>query len=312
MPGFRYKLGVNHTKYNAMDWKAINFDWNQTRAFLVTAREGSFSAAANALELSQPTLSRQVAALEASLNVVLFEKSSRGLVLTPVGEELLMHATRMSEAALDLSLTATGSANDLQGTVCISASEINAGYLLPELVLNIQQKYPAIRIEILAANEVSDLRRREADIAIRALRPKQLDLIAKKIRNQQWGLFASKELVSSTGPLDSMPALEKAKYISFDQSNTLIAHFAKENLHVTEENIVVVAQNMMVGMQLIKLGAGIGVLPIDIGQQQAQLQRVAPDLIEFDVENWLVTHSELRTNRRIRAVYDCLAKALAA
>lgn len=295
----------------AMDWKAINFDWNQTRAFLVTAREGSYSAAASVLELSQPTLSRQVAALESSLNVVLFEKSNRGLVLTPVGEELLLHATRMSEAALDISLTAAGNANTLQGSVCISASEINAGYLLPELVLQIQQEYPAIRIEILAANDVSDLRRREADIAIRALRPKQLDLIVKKLRNQQWGLFASKEFVSTNGSLSSMPALEKAKYISFDPTNTIIDHFAKENLHITDENIVAVSQNMLVGMQLIKLGAGIGVLPIDIGQQQTQLERIADELIEFDVENWLVTHSELRTNRRIRVVYDHLAQALA-
>jgi len=285
-------------------------DWNQTRAFLTTANKGSYSAAASVLGVSQPTLSRQVAALEESLQVVLFEKSGRGLILTPTGKVLLEHATRMGEAAMDMSLAAMGSSSELHGNVCISASEILAGYLLPDLALKLSTKHPEIRIEILAANETSDLREREADIAIRSFRPKQLDLITRKLRLQYWGLYASKEYLEHHGAFDSKAALESGRFIGFDQSNSLIKHFEAQNLQVSPQNFVVVANNMMVAMELIKNGTGIGVLPVDIGNRQAGISRVADKLVEFEVENWLVTHSELRTTRRIRLVYDFLVEAL--
>lgn len=293
-----------------MDWKATQFDWNQTRAFLITAKEGSFSAAASAMELSQPTVSRQVAALEEALHVVLFEKSGRGLVLTPTGKELLEHAHRMGEAAADFSLAASGNSTSLQGSVCISASELVAGYILPKLVLKLRLAYPEIRIEILASNDTSDLRRREADIAIRSFRPSQLDLIAKKLCTQYWGLYASTDFLAKHGALDSVTALENASFIGLDQSDSLIKHLATRNLHISESNIAVVAQNMLVAMELIKLGIGIGILPIDIGESQSDIGRVASGTVQFDVDNWLVTHSELRTNNRIRVVYDFLSSEL--
>lgn len=295
-----------------MDWKSTNFDWNQTRAFLITATEGSFSAAAAAMDVSQPTVSRQVSALEETLQVVLFEKSGRGLVLTPTGKELLQVAKRMGDAASELSLAASGSSSTLHGSVCISASEISAGYTLPALVLKLQNTYPEIRIEILAANDASDLRRREADIAIRAFRPSELDLIGKKLKTQNWGLYASTAFLKRNGPLEDVSGLERAGFIGYDQSDTIINHLAKQNLRISQENIVVVAQNMLVAMELIKNGTGIGVLPIDVGENQPGIQRVANKLIQFDVENWLVTHSELRTNRRIQVVYDFLGKELSA
>ena len=205
-----------------MNWTATKFDWNQTRAFLITAKEGSFSAAAAAMELSQPTVSRQVAALEETLKVVLFEKSGRGLVLTPTGKELLEHAHRMGEAASDISLAASGKSSSLQGSVCVSASEIVAGYILPKLVLKLHNAYPEIRVEILASNDTSDLRRREADIAIRAFRPSQLDLIGKKLSTQYWGLYASTDFLTTHGSLESVNALEKASFIGLDHSDLLI------------------------------------------------------------------------------------------
>jgi DNA-binding transcriptional LysR family regulator len=293
-----------------MDWTANKFDWNQMRAFLITAEEGSFSAAADAMGLSQPTVSRQVAALEETLHVVLFEKSGRGLVLTPTGKELLEHAHRMGEAASDIALVASGKSTSLQGSVCISASEIVAGYILPKLTLKLHHAYPEIRIEILASNEASDLRTREADIAIRSFRPNQLDLIGKKLKTQYWGLYASTDFMTTHGSLDSISELENAKFIGFDQSDTLIKHLAKQNVQITETNIVVVAQNMLIAMELLKIGTGIGILPIDIGDSQPNIQRVASQIVQFDVENWLVTHSELRTNRRIQIVYDFLGNEL--
>lgn len=295
-----------------MDWTAINFDWNQTRAFLVTAKEGSFSAAAKAIGQSQPTLSRQVAALEEELKVVLFEKSGRGLILTPVGEELLRYAERMSDAARALSLSAAGSEDAPHGNVSISAAEIVAGHILPKLVVKLRDRHPQIRIEIQAADHASDLLRREADIAIRNFRPTELDLIGKRIGVQSWGLYASKSYVKENHPLDSAKEIEQAHFIAFDKADTLETHLAKQSLSIAKENIVAIAPSMLVGMQLIKNDVGIGVMPVDVGEGEADLQRIASDLVHFEVEYWLVTHRELRTNRRIRLVFDFLTEELIA
>jgi len=293
-----------------MDWRSANFDWNQARAFLVTAEKGSFSAAASVLQLTQPTISRQIAAFEAELSIALFEKSGRGMTLTPAGHDLLAHARTMGEAAISLSLAASGKSTSLQGDVCISSSEITAAYLLPGLVMKINQDYPEIRIEIVASNDVSDLRRREADIAVRAFRPTQLDLIVKSIGIQHWGLYASPRYVENHGPLETHKELERANYIGFDSSNKLIDQFASQGIEITQQNVSVITENMLVGIELIKAGTGIGVVPIVVGENLPNIERIAGKLIEFEVENWLVSHRELRTNQRVRAVFDYLSREL--
>ena len=149
-----------------MDWQAVAFDWNRARAFLVTAEEGSFSAAARALGMSQPTVGRQVAALEQELEVTLFERVGAGLELTAAGLDLLEHVRVMGKAASLMALAATGRAETIEGTVCISASEINAVYILPPIIERIRRTHPAVEIEIVASNNASDLRRREERIEV--------------------------------------------------------------------------------------------------------------------------------------------------
>ena len=107
-----------------MEWQSVAFDWNQVRAFLVTAEEGSFSAAARALGLTQPTLGRQVAALEDYLGVTLFERLGRSLSLTQSGLELLDHVRAMGDAASRISLTASGQSQRIEGQVCITATDV--------------------------------------------------------------------------------------------------------------------------------------------------------------------------------------------
>ena len=165
-----------------MDWRSVRFDWNRARAFLVTAEEGSLSAAARALGMTQPTLGRQVDALEEELGVVLFERAGRGLVLTPSGLELLDQVRRMGEAASGVSLTASGQAQTIAGNIRISASEIEALTLLPPIIARLRREAPGIEVEVVGSNVAADLRRREADIAIRSFRPTEPELIAKKIR----------------------------------------------------------------------------------------------------------------------------------
>ena len=149
-----------------MDWRAVSFDWNRARAFLVAAEEGSFSAAARALGSTQPTVGRQVAGLEAELDVTLFERVGKGVVLTPTGLDLAEFVRTMGDAALSLSLAAAGHSVSLEGPVCISASQIDATFTLPPIIAGLRERHPGIEIEIVATNDTSDLGRREADISI--------------------------------------------------------------------------------------------------------------------------------------------------
>ena len=134
-----------------MDWRPLRFDWNRARAFLVTVEEGSLSAAARALGMSQPTLGRQVSALEQELGIALFERNGQGLQLTPGGAQLVEHVRAMGEAAMDLSLAASGHSNSIAGRVCISATEVMAMMVLPALIKKLNQHHPSIVIELIAS-----------------------------------------------------------------------------------------------------------------------------------------------------------------
>ncbi|MCK5501414.1 MAG: LysR family transcriptional regulator, partial [Tritonibacter mobilis] len=166
-------------------------DWNHIRAFLVTAEAGSLSAAAQQLCLTQPTLSRQVAALEAELELILFERIGRKLALTQAGRQLLEHGRHMGDAASALTLTATGQAEAMDGTIRITASDILSSYVLPPILHQLRQIAPQLTIDLVAANDIHDLMRREADIAIRHIRPEQPDLIARQLPDGQAHFYAA-------------------------------------------------------------------------------------------------------------------------
>ena len=160
----------------------MNLDWNLARAFLATAERGSLSAAARQLGLTQPTLSRQVAALEAELDVTLFERIGKRLVLTETGENLLDHVRAMGEAAAAMTIAASGRGLAIEGRVRVSASDAYSAYIMPEIVERIRREAPQITLVIVSSNALSDLHRREADIAIRHVRPEADGLIGRLVR----------------------------------------------------------------------------------------------------------------------------------
>jgi len=295
-----------------MDWRAVTFDWNQARAFLVTAEEGSLSAAARALKISQPTLGRQVSALEKALGVSLFERSGRGLKLTPSGSDLLEHVRAMGAAANDLSLNATGRSKALEGSVRIAASEMMSALVLPALLRKLRLRYQRIQIEIIASDGVSDLKRREADIALRfySSGPKDPDLIGKKVGSSTGRLYATPAYLARLGAPITELTLQRADFIASDDTDLYIKHLNKRGLSLSQANFAVRAANSLVQWELTKQGVGIGVMPEALADNEPGVVRVLPDFPPFHGELWIVAHRELRASRRIRAVFDFLAKEL--
>lgn len=293
-----------------MDWRTIAFDWNQTRAFLVAAEEGSFSAAARALGLTQPTLSRQVAALEGELGVALFERVGRALTPTEAGLALLEHARAMGEAASRLSLAATGRSEAIEGQVTLTASDVMAVHRLPPALARLRQLAPGIEIEVAPSNAVRDLKRREADIAIRHVRPEQPDLYGRLIRETTAHLYASSDYLGRFGRPKRAEDLNGAEFIGFDTSGRLIDGLNERGLSLTRDNFRVVSDSGLMGWELVKRGFGVGVMVREVGETTEGVEPLLPSIVSIPVPIWLVTHRELRTNRRIRLVFDLLAETL--
>ena len=185
-------------------------DWNLLRAFQATAQEGSLSAAARRLGLTQPTLSRQIAALEGRLSLMLFERNGRYLHLTDAGRELLPHVQDMGEAAHRLSLSASGQQSDLAGLVRITASEVASAYMLPPILRSLRLRAPQIIAEVVAGDDIRNLMTREADIALRHVRPEQPNLIARLLSERKGYFYATTGYLDKRGRPGDLAALAAA------------------------------------------------------------------------------------------------------
>ena len=276
-----------------MDWRSVKFDWNKARAFLVTAEEGSLSAAARALSMAQPTLGRQVSGLEQELGIVLFERVGRGLRLTTSGVELLKHVRDMGDAAGRVSMNALGQSQALEGTICISASETYAAVLLPPIIAKLRILEPGIHVEIVVANHASDLRRREADIAIRNFRPTEPDLIAKKVGDADAVLYATPGYIARIGNPTTPEELRHAHFVNLDHGGMMMKGLNGLGLSLTEENFPLLTESYLVMWELVRQGAAIGILDAYIGDSDPNVKRVLPDLEPLISPIWLVSHSDL-------------------
>jgi DNA-binding transcriptional LysR family regulator len=287
--------------------KGVTFDWTQARAFLATVEAGSLSKAARAVGLTQPTLSRQVAALEASLGVVLFERVGRALVLTETGRDLFRD---MGAAAERIALAAAGQSQALEGRVRISASDAFAVFVLTPLLPELQGIAPGIEVEVFASNTISDLQRREADIAIRHLRPVEPELIGRQVGEWRARLFAATEYLERRGRPSVPEDLTEHDILGFAPVERLVATLNAFGLPVTRRNFRHVTDNGIVLAGMAERGLGIAVTPSVFAARMVGLEPVLPDWPGIPVPLWLIAHREVQTSRRVRVVFDFLAEAL--
>ncbi|MBB5205389.1 DNA-binding transcriptional LysR family regulator [Inhella inkyongensis] len=287
-------------------------DWNQLRAFLHAAETGSMSAAARRLGLSQPTLSRQVAAIEQGLGVALFERIGKSLKPTAAALALLEHARNMGAAAEELSLAATGHAQAIDGVVSISASDMVAAWLLPPVLRALNEEAPGLRIEIVTTNALSDLRRREADIAVRHVRPSEPELIGRLLREASAGFYAAQDWVHRHGHPRTAAEAAGHRFVGADRQGHYLGYLRAHGLPLSEPVFSCYAENSSTAWALVRQGLGIGAMMEEVAAGCPDVVRVLDEvpLVRFPI--WLVTHRELHTARRIRLVFDRLAEALGA
>lgn len=277
--------------------------WDDIRFFLAIHRTGSLSAAAGPLGVTQPTCGRRLRALEGSLGVRLFDRMPEGLRLTAAGAALLDAASSMEQSAHDLALRATVTDRDLEGVVRISTNEYFACSFLVGALLQVREKYPGIRVELVLSNDDTDLLRREADIAIRfrpeGHRPTPEVLVAQKLGDEPFLLYGTDEYLRRRGaPAD--PAVLAGHHVVVFSGRHPASEWCTRAFR--DATVVLSAPSMQVTGAAIAAGLGLGVIP-------RRAARLAPHLrpLSATVANgtgWMVVHPDLRHVPRIRVVID--------
>jgi DNA-binding transcriptional LysR family regulator len=283
--------------------------WELYRSFLAVTREGSLSAAARRLALTQPTIGRHVEALERALGVALFTRSPQGLVPTAAALDLVPHADAMAAAAEALIRTASGEAEAVRGTVRVTVGELVGVEILPGILTAFHERHPDIEIELALTNRNEDLLRHEADIAVRMARPTQSALVARRIGTVEIGLYAHRRYVAAYGVPAGIADAATHTVIGVDRDLSLLRRFGDLGIPLQRELFSLRTDNDLAQLAALRAGYGIGGCQTRIAAREPDLVRVLDDII-FRLELWVVTHEDLRGTRRVRLLFDYLVTAL--
>ena len=251
------------------------FDWNLVRSFLAVLEQGSLLGAARALQSSQPTMGRHVAELETQLGTVLFERTGRGLQPTATALRLAESARAMEAGAHALARGVSGAQAGASGTVRISASQPVACLLLPPLLLRMRQQLPDIQVELVASNEVSNLLRREADIALRMVQPDQSSLVARRIGTVALGAYAHRDYLRRRGTPRQPTDLLAHELVGNDRNEDILRGFAALGHPVGREQFAFRTDDLMAYWQAVRAGLGIGFVAHYMARTDPEVQPVA-------------------------------------
>ena len=294
-----------------MDANLKALDWSLVQSFLAVAEEGSLSAAARREGLSQPTLGRQIKAMEEGLGVDLVQRVAKGLELTSAGISILPAARAMRDAMQTLTVTAAAQSDALEGTVRISASEMTAQYILPPIIADIREAEPSIALEVHASNQYDNLLFHEADIAVRMGETTQLDVITRKLGQIEIGLFGAKTYLQRVGIPEDLQQLMSLDFIGQDRNSTIVRGFQERGIDVARDWFKTRTDDNTTYFELVRAGCGLGFLQARMGRSMNELQEVP---VPFDLPQlpvWLAAHQGMRNTPRIRIVWDMLAEGLA-
>jgi DNA-binding transcriptional LysR family regulator len=285
-------------------------DWNLIKSFVAVAETGSLSAAARKLSSSQPTLGRHISELEQALDVTLFRRGRQGHELTEAGTLLYERGQAVAEQATAFSLLALGSVEAVEGTVRISASEVVAAFVLPEIIARLGLEEPGIEIEVAASNQVENLLRRDADIAIRMVRPMQNELVARKVTDIALCACAATSYIERRGRPESVADIVNHDIVGFDRDDGIIRGFAAAGIPLDRSAFRFRCDNQIVHWQAVRAGNGIGFTQRPLVDRDPHVEPLLPDLELPELPVWLAMHRDVRGSLRIRRVVDFLHEAL--
>ncbi len=281
-------------------------DWDKLRIFHAVADAGSLTHAGDVLHLSQSAVSRQIRALEETLNATLFHRHARGLILTEQGE-LLFDATKSMNRRLEAaSARIRDSEEEVFGELRVTTTTgFGTLWLAPRLP-KLYEKYPDIKIDLMLEERVLDLPMREADVAIRMKEPSQADLIRKRLMNIRMRLYATEEYLSNRPPLDQIEQIKGHRLICQALSSTQVSAGSTLIHHLLSHDVqsIFTVNNYFGVLQGVINNLGVGVLPDYVTEDFPHLVRCLPEIESGEVPVFLAYPEELRQSRRIMAFRD--------
>ena len=286
-------------------------DWELCRSFLAVLRAGSLAGAARRLGVAHPTIRRHVEELEADLGAPLFMRSPSGLAPTELAESLRDPAEAMESAFEQIVRTASGTGEAVEGTVRITASEVMGLEVLPPMLAALKRAHPGLLFELVVTDEVVDVLRRDADLAIRMVRPSQADLIAKCVGRVPFGFFADRRWVEAHGSDMTMEDLLRERHlIGYDHGRLLIDALAARGVPAERRDFGFRSDSGLAQLAALRAGLGVAICQLPLAARDPALERLFPD-VRGELEVWVVSHQNLRGSRRVRACMDALAHNLA-
>jgi len=283
-------------------------DWDNARIFLAIHRAGTLRGAAAQLDIDQATVGRRLAAMEKSLNARLFLRTPGGYVATPAGDLAASAAEQMETAADRLQREMQGIDNRLSGTIRVATSDTMAAHFVVEAMQRLHQRHPEIRIVLTASTQLSSLTRREADLAIRTVRPDSPDLISRHLTRRTLGLYASRAYLKKHGMPTPGNALAGHDIVIYQHS---VAPRHADKLcgePVANARVAMEVNTGLVLHEAVKAGLGIGELATHIAATTPELVRIWPER-EQSYEVYLVMHSDLNRTARVRAAADAIIES---
>ena len=289
---------------------ASDIGWELYRSFLGVLNHGSLSGAARALGVAQPTIGRHVAALERSLGLALFTRSQTGFLPTEAAQSLRVYAESLQSTVAALERAAASQGSGVSGSVRVTASDMIGVEVLPPIVARLRDQHPDLAVELALTDRVQDLVRREADIAVRMIRPRQELLVARRVGQVMLGLHAHQSYLSRRGTPKHLADLANHALIGFDETTALIRDAVKKFSIWRREAFAMRTDNGLAQLALIRSGAGIGVCQCAIAHRDSQIVRILPKQFALPLETWITMHQDLRNSPRCRVTFDALVEGL--
>ncbi|WP_428429629.1 LysR family transcriptional regulator [Pararhizobium sp.] len=290
----------------------IEPSWDFYRTFLTVLQEGSLSAAARELGLTQPTIGRHIDALETGIGFQLFIRSPQGLIPTEAAIDLRPHAEQLAANAAALLRAATGQGGGVRGTVRISASEVIGIEVLPPILTALSERYPDLVIELSLSDAVEDLLRQEADIAVRMVEPQQDALITRRIGGIPLGLHAHRRYLDKHGMPGKLEDLLDHRTIGFDRESAFVRAIRKRVPLIELMRPSFRADSNLAQLAAIRAGFGIGVCQVELARRDPEIVRLFEKEFALPLETFVVMHENLKTTPRCRATFDALVDGLLA
>ncbi|TCM63310.1 LysR family transcriptional regulator [Acinetobacter calcoaceticus] len=281
----------------------MKLNWDDARIFLAIARTGTLTAAAQSLGLGIATISRRLDRLEQLMPMALFSRHQTGYRLTDDGEALLVYAEALETAALNFN-HAVQAHSQAEGMVRLAVAENLANRLIIPSLQRLYTQHPRLRIEINTATQLTNLHRRDADMAIRTVRPEVGNLTIKSLGKLRFGLYASADYLKQLQQQQRTQRTAQAQYIGWAESQQHLDTAKYLDQYCKGRGYVLQSNSLSSQIYAIEAGLGIGLIPRFIAEDLALIR--IDEQVEMSQPIWLAVHSNLNPSQRIRAVVEHL------